>query len=453
MNSGDPSDVVTCNYGIEFFTTTMPYSGSITSTAYQQLYRIESGGRVSIQEWELIGIPSADYVPPTSTMSTPILSVTSSSDSISSKVDVISSIMSVSIKPSSSISDYSSSTDGSLKSSTSESSSYNGSVPINPFGDSSILSSSMTDLESSSISTGISSRAGNANFLSSSSIEPNGTIEILSSRTTIMSSRSEIGSTSLIRNILSSIESISTNSIPVTSYESGQSSSVYSVSRPIFRNVSEPTESSSVIEKISIAPSTAIQESINSPGESSTIEVNSIGMESDNHNPTITSFTDTIRTVPLPLEIVPSSTGNENAIFTVITTTVVETEGYNFRGYVSLVGFPDDSENAIKRTITTTVTSTLCPVCLETATNVQPEGETPNADNSPVPENGGGAGVAILISSADSNAQQLTSQVSHSEKPSPGVATFAASPNGQPRFDVNFTGIMIFIFSACVLFL
>lgn len=57
MNPGNYSEVVTCNYGVANFTTTIPWSGTGTTTLFQQLYRMEPNNFVTIQNWEYIGVP------------------------------------------------------------------------------------------------------------------------------------------------------------------------------------------------------------------------------------------------------------------------------------------------------------------------------------------------------------------------------------------------------------
>ncbi|KAG0658392.1 hypothetical protein C6P45_002191 [Maudiozyma exigua] len=85
MNSNNFSEVVTCNYDVASFTTTTPWTGTGTTTMYQQLYRVQPNNFVAIQNWDIIGIPFTSSFIPSS--STELISEEPSSLTISSSED------------------------------------------------------------------------------------------------------------------------------------------------------------------------------------------------------------------------------------------------------------------------------------------------------------------------------------------------------------------------------
>lgn len=68
MNSNNFSEVVTCNYNVASLTTTIPWSGTGTTTMYQQIYKIQPNNFVAIQNWDIIGIPfTSSFLPSSNT--------------------------------------------------------------------------------------------------------------------------------------------------------------------------------------------------------------------------------------------------------------------------------------------------------------------------------------------------------------------------------------------------
>lgn len=455
MNGSDPYELVTCNYDVEWFTTTMPYGGTVTTTEYQELYKVISFTKVTIQEWELIGIPSAYYTPPTTT--------TTSRSSSSVTIDVVSSSTSSSILLSSATNQKSQA----FETSSSEFPSYNGSLSIGLFDGSSTSvtypSASGTELESSSLSIVPSFSTINGDYTSSSLTKNSITNEGLAPNSNIIISQSKIDSNSLVRSSQSSIENSSSNAISLSSYISNLGSSKYSTSDPIFNNVSETSLRSSAMEDIASTTSevvlsslqfaTVIQESVSLFRTSSVVPGDMNSTELEHPNPATTTFTGIAGTVPVSVPISTRNSDNKHTIVTVITTIVVQSDGYDFRGHISLVGFPDDSENVIKRTITTIITSTMCPICMETITNIGLGGVAPHQQNSISSNNFGNVGAVTTSNAAGLNTQRVTLHVSNAVKPTAAIATFAASPNGQPRFGMNFPGALALIFSTFVLFI
>lgn len=477
MNAGDPNEVVTCDYDVGWYTTTMPYGGTVTTTAHQELYKILASNRVTLQEWELIGIPSALYTPPATSTTISSSSTSSSSGSSSSNsnsvssgsisyssssVEIFSSSTYSSVLSSPVTSYVSSSNDQSLETSTSVFTSYNGTVSVGLFNGSYVLTS-YTEPKSSSSSMGSSLSAINGDFTISRLANSSSTDEGVPSSSNIIISQSGMASASLVRNMQSAIENDSSSAISVYSYVSSVCSYLYSSSGPIFNNISESSLSSSgkeafsgttpVVSSSSVLSTTVIQESASSFGASGVAPGYMSSVTPDHLNPTITSFTGTSRIVVVSVPISMPEFGNEQTIITVITTTVVETDGYDCRGYISLIGFPDDSKNVVKRTITTTITSIMCPRCMETAADAEQGGVAAHQQNPVASNNVANVQTAASTIIAGSNPEQVIPQVSQAVKPTSVLPTFSANPNEQPHLDMNFSAIVAIIFSAFVLFL
>lgn len=339
---------------------------------------------------------------------------------------------------------------------TSEPSTYSGDVTLDQYNNEnhSSLVESMSSTEVISSSTLLSTNNG----LTGSNSPQSNRNEAAVSRNRSINSQDEITTSLAVERIESSSQISLNSNVTSTAFLSSEHSSIYSgPESPNFANVSETSVIHSIVENTAPATSLELSEILPNSIEPTSVTNESLtrlsgltggdgmtSVEIGNEITTVTSFRSTTRNLPVSVVVTPFSSSMAPTVITVITTTMVEAAGCYFGGVVPISGLPDDSENAPRVTITTTITSTLCSECVEMAVGSQQGNIAPSQEILAVPNN---PDVGAPINNAGPNLQQSISQTSRPENLSTVLATFSASPNGQTQFNVNLSVIMISIFS------
>ncbi|SMN21371.1 hypothetical protein, no similarity [Maudiozyma saulgeensis] len=352
INNQNSSELVTCNYDVGVYTTTLPWTGTARTTAYQEFYMVEASNYVTVQDWIIIGEP------PVSTTTSVSSLVFNPESSVGSSLSVVNSTSRINSLSSSDVPTFSP---------TSNNVTYISEEP-STFAASFITStgniSELTSTVSVQIVEPVSSAFINITSISKDNFETHNVVPSSSNENDFISS----GISANVRGYSSTQQEITSIPVAPVSKTSMSNDLGYSSENDFYSNSTRKL-TSSVIGSMNIgssstevlAPSLTDNElSYSSTKTLGPISTSStmISSVSDNDIPVSTIQVVVTQSTTATTFTCPES---QATYISIITTAIIETIGYPYPGFISVAGIFENTDAVQEKTFVTTITSIVYP--------------------------------------------------------------------------------------------